>query len=246
MVGCGGDCGPNTCSSNQKCSQRNCNTVSGCTEWKCDQDLEACPVCGDNQCTGPENASNCLQDCCRCTPWTNLGCADDCMESERTCTPAGCQDEYRCRFMATCRPCFTGGVPVLTPSGQRPIRDLKAGDEVVSLNPATGARVTARVSRIHVRQVQEYLRVSLEDGRVLQVTENHPFFDPRQGTYRKIGLFRPGERLHQPLAQPQTATIGSIERIPEKTTVYNLTVDGDFQNFIVEGILVHNKMPQPF
>lgn len=77
-----------------------------------------------------------------------------------------------------------------------PIEELKVGMRVWSRAGSGELKLTS-VVQLHTRKVRIHLRVELEDGRILEVTPAHPFFDPLLGHYRKVGSFKRGEAFWQ-------------------------------------------------
>ncbi|MCA9619077.1 MAG: hypothetical protein KC731_08645 [Myxococcales bacterium] len=86
--------------------------------------------------------------------------------------------------------CASGDTPIDTPDGERPIRDLRAGDLVYSLE--AGRRVTVPLLRVVSRAVTGHAvaRVELSNGRVLHISQPHPTVDG--GSF---GDLAPGSRL---------------------------------------------------
>lgn len=184
--------------------------------------------CGDGICGSGESCENCAVDC----PPRTI-CAP-----ETVCDPDG----SNCRAVNTC---FSAGTKILTPSGEVSIEQLTAGDVVLSMDPQTQALVPASVERLHQTVAEALLEVSLSDGRTVRVTPEHPFFDPTTAAYRPIREFRVGDAvLLRPGADsaPQPIQIIVIRPLPDRhVPVYNLTVSGPHQNYLAEGLLVHNK-----
>lgn len=58
-----------------------------------------------------------------------------------------------------------------------------------------GTLAFAPITQTHQRQVEGHLRLELADGRVMEVTAEHPFWDADLQAYRPLGMFRQGERL---------------------------------------------------
>lgn len=67
-------------------------------------------------------------------------------------------------------PCFPSGTMVDTPKGSVPIESIKQGDLVIS---ADGPNIVYQCS---TRIASRLIRVHLSDGRIIDCTEEHPFF----------------------------------------------------------------------
>src|SRR3954464_7910391 len=106
--------------------------------------------------------------------------------------------------------CFEEGTPILTPSGERPIESLHVGDQIV------GGTVEA------VIQVVPESFIELESsGRIIHVTEEHPFeIHP--------GVFREAQRLP------------GARFVPARRRAYSLLVSPS-GTYIASGRVVHNK-----
>lgn len=68
-----------------------------------------------------------------------------------------------------------------------------------------GAVELARIVATFQRRVDGYLRLELEDGRLIRVTAEHPLWDPKRGEYRLAGTFRPGEAIWEHAFADDTA-----------------------------------------
>ena len=161
--------------------------------------------------------------------------------------------------------CFAAGTPILTTQGYKPVEQLTPDDRLLSYNhtlplginltsssfPSNpyhgGALVETSIAAFFFGQVGSLLEVKLADGSVIQVTREHPFYDPEQGRYRSIGDFRIGDRLAQVSADGKMTmlAIGEIREVGGLVTVYNVEVADPNHNYIVAGILAHNKTPTP-
>lgn len=140
--------------------------------------------------------------------------------------------------------CLAAGTLVRTPGGERAIEELSPGEAVLSVDERTGRSVPARVVRLRPRGPRPTLRLSLEDGRELLATSEHPLYDPERKEYRLSGGLAPGAALAEPgpgglrILRVSAVSAGPI------VTVFDLSVEGPFHNFIAGGILVHNKPPR--
>lgn len=153
--------------------------------------------------------------------------------------------------------CFAGWEQVLTPSGTVPISSINAGDVVVSYDEASDQFVTSIVGHVLVHDgVQEpvhdfsshpLLAVTVSDDMgtsTTKVTANHPYYDPVSNTYRPISEFQLGDAVRTTAG---VGTIVSLEPSPlsgaggeDPTIVYNLHMQAGPQNFVVNGVVVHN------
>ncbi|GEM_PF-2979720 len=137
--------------------------------------------------------------------------------------------------------CFAAGTMVDTPNGPRAIESLRPGDPVYAFDEATGRTVISRVTRTYVHPRLSYGRLTLSDGTVLEVTANHRFYNPRARRWTEIGQFRPGDVVQKGHGRAaRELTIWSAEFTSRVGTVYNLEIER-YQNYYVEGVLVHNK-----
>jgi hypothetical protein len=89
-----------------------------------------------------------------------------------------------------CPICAAPNTPVATPRGERPIAALAVGDLVYSVDGA--AIVAVPLLRVgHTRvAAHQVVRVTLDDGRVLEVSSRHPTADGRT-----FGDLRAGGRI---------------------------------------------------
>lgn len=140
--------------------------------------------------------------------------------------------------------CFPGDTLVNTPSGLKPIGQLKMGDMVYAYDQSTGRTVTSTVTRTFVHQEESYGLVTFSDGSSVQVTAVHRFYNPQTKQWQEIGTMKPGDVvLHGLGSAAKPLTITSLEFTSHRGTVYNLEVDR-YHTYYVNGILVHNAKQQ--
>jgi len=136
--------------------------------------------------------------------------------------------------------CFLEDTLVYTPNGYRKIQDLKIGDKVYSYNEKLHVVEIDEVSQVMVNRSMDYLKVTLEDGTVIRVTETHPFYDKKSNSWKPISEFEIGDTVTN--SENRDIKIKSIERVEKEETVYNLEVMNNHNYFVTESnILVHNK-----
>ena len=163
--------------------------------------------------------------------------------------------------------CFTADQKVMTPSGEVEISKLRAGDKVVSYNIKTNQFVISTVKYLIVHDGEDYfadginhsfannynqdplidLSVETKEGQITntQVIDIHPYYDPVTKLYREIKYFNVGDGVQTSegvgIIIGKSVLIGKDSSSSQKSTVvYNLELDGDYHNFFVNGVLVHN------
>jgi hypothetical protein len=132
------------------------------------------------------------------------------------------------------RRCIVEGMMVDTPTGARPIQDLRPGDEVWSRTTA-GSPVAGRVVQVFPARSWGYLRIRFSDGGVLCATGAHPI--ATASGFIAADSLRPGMVVQ---GSDGLRTIASIDAPSSLTRVYDLEIAPE-SNFIAAGVLVHNK-----
>ena len=125
--------------------------------------------------------------------------------------------------------CVTGEVRILTPDGEQCIRDLKAGDMVLSY-AQDGSLIERRILKVKCTGIKPVWRLHTSGGKVLTCTANHPLLT-------SCGY-------QQAECAQDVLTIDGLEWIlsanqESSQTVYNLTVEGE-HNYIANGLITHN------
>ena len=146
--------------------------------------------------------------------------------------------------------CFPGDMLVTMADGsKRTIRDVRAGDAVVTVDPATGEATAVAVKELTVHEVKNYAITRLlvvaarENGRVvrlssrlLQATPNHPMMT-LQGE-KKMGALEVGDKVLSPdgifTVWDKEESAGGMQR------VYNIVAEGG-STFILNGVVVLQK-----
>lgn len=127
---------------------------------------------GDRDFTGPSDSMKVLAECGKGLP-TILGLTPE----ETDVFVAAFGDNPSCKLSGVPqeRPqCFRGDTLVWTKTGMRPIRDLKVGDLVWSVNEASGEEVLRPVTQ-NYRRAGTALRAVSVSGDTIYTTDEHPF-----------------------------------------------------------------------
>jgi hypothetical protein len=132
---------------------------------------------------------------------------------------------------------------VWTPSGPRAIETLAVGDELWSVDPATGERVCTRIVATR-GGVRECMAIEA-GGRRLVLTSTHPVWDVVAGVYREAGALVEDADARVLVMQADGSAlamkIDRVERYVGLHEVFDLSVDDPRRNFVAEWMLVHNK-----
>jgi hypothetical protein len=132
--------------------------------------------------------------------------------------------------------CFPVGTPISTRHGDRPIEDIRPGDEVLSADPYSGTRSYQKVRRVYARDVSDLTQILLGDDSSIITTPEHPFWVEGSG-FVEAGQLRLGDRLPGP--DSKTRTVRAVVKWNTKTRVYNFEVEGN-HTYFASGALVHN------
>ena len=136
--------------------------------------------------------------------------------------------------------CFVAGTLVSTPSGERKIEEMQAGEEVYAYDVDSGARVVSKVEKTSAKPARRVMTLTLDDGSTLGVTPNHPFFLAESKEWVKASELQVGDTLLKIAGDAfSMATVKTLTSTESEQTVYNLTVEGQ-HNYFAGGVLVHN------
>ncbi len=135
--------------------------------------------------------------------------------------------------------CFTGDTLVSTKDGDKPIKDIKVGDEVYSENPETGEKGLKKVKRVFVNESDKLVHVYV-NGEKIKATPEHPFWVVNEGWVKAEDLELGDEVL---LYSGEVANVEKVEKeeLDKAVKVYNFEVE-DWHTYFVSGedVLVHN------
>lgn len=149
---------------------------------------------------------------------------------------------------ATCKPhSFPGATLVLLADGtHRPIRDIRAGDQVLATDPEqriTGPRPVTEVFTTDGDKEFTAVTVDTVNGPAgVTATENHPFWRADAKRWTKAGELRPGQHLLSNAGPPLRVSAVQHQRLRQHT--YDLSVAEIHTYYVLAGgtpLLVHNQ-----
>lgn len=132
--------------------------------------------------------------------------------------------------------CFVAGTPVHTPTGLRPIEQIKADDIVIGVDKKTGDTVWQKVVGNYNKPAENLVRIIIENDTILSTPE-HPYLTTEG--WKSAGEIVQGQKLR--MAGKLVATVLSIMPLDTAATVYNFET-AITHNYCVgtAGIVVHN------
>ncbi len=150
-----------------------------------------------------------------------------------------------CDDFGRCNSCIAEGGRVSTPRGLVAIERVRVGDEVWAVDPKTGERHRTKVTNIQSAR-RECLRVTGERGRRLTATPDHPVWSALDQDYVPIGRLvaaGQGSLLRVDGGAPKADQLRELEVFVGVHRVFDITVEHPLHNFVVDGFVVHNKLP---
>jgi hypothetical protein len=132
-------------------------------------------------------------------------------------------------------PCTAPTTPIATPTGDRPIADLRAGDLVYSVHRGAFAVVPIKlVHRTAVAPTHQVVEVRLAHGVLLQITPAHPTADGRS-----FADLRRGDRLDGVLVE-------AVRVVPYgQDFTYDILPDSDSGAYVAGGVLIGSALAAP-
>ena len=149
--------------------------------------------------------------------------------------------------------CFDAGSKILMADGtEKNIEDVEVGDMVMSLNEDTGEFIIQKVAQtITNKYSTDLVYVHLSNGVRLGMRAYHPLLTtegwkslrPDQAeTINEIGEVEELKVGDTIIGYEENVTIVSVEQRPEVENYYTYTLNIEgYHNYIVEGIVAHNK-----
>ena len=133
----------------------------------------------------------------------------------------------------TCPICLSAGTLIDTPQGMTAVEAIQAG-RLVWTQDRKGRRVSARVLKISHTSVPsdfQILRISLEDGRMLEASPGHPSAEMKALSEYRVGDILSGGRIN--MIEPQ---------IYNKGATYDLLPGGDSGLYWANGVLLKSTL----
>lgn len=229
-TGCG-PCDWSCCGS--ACTNLN-NDILNCGSCgtKCSGDHPFCDngKCAEPPCEGP--LCGAAQFCCgtACCDMGDLCCVvPGPVQSGPACTPPN--EHGTCPQGCSQCVCASPDSPIATPAGERPIRDLAAGDLVYSVHRGQVVAVPI-LEAVHVAAPDHVvIEVTLENGRTVDMSPKHPTADGRT-----FGALRAGDSLE---GQAITRVRSKPFAFPE---TYDILPDSDTGTYFAAGALVGSTL----
>lgn len=232
-----GACSP-ACAAGRECCNGQCVSTYN--------DPRNCGTCG-HACSDAEycTGSGCVARPCTTTCASGLCCDTECCSAGQICCdPAGpvgrgptCTnpDPSTGSCPAGCAPlcvCASPDTMIATPSGERAIADLVAGDLVYSARD--GALVTVPLVAVHRTWVggdHRIVRVVLDTGRVLEISPGHPTADGRFFADLRVGDLVDGAR------------VVSVDLVPyAHDYTYDVLPDSETATYVAGGVLIGSTL----
>lgn len=130
--------------------------------------------------------------------------------------------------------CFLAGSPVEMADGTiKSIEEIRAGDRVRSYDEHSESMSTGTVAAaLEPHAVDFYFIINGS----IRASAAQPVLS--HGQWIKVGDLKIGDALTS--AEGKPVPVVTLQRVEEKTTVYNVQIDG-LGTYVVHGIIVHNK-----
>ena len=177
--------------------------------------------------------------------WTDVACdTDGCPLGQNYYQ---CTGEYAAPGCYSSRPancyffefeCFLAGTEILMEDGTyKNIEQVQEGEWVVSYDTENNLKTISKVSEYFVHEeVEGYVIINGE----LEVTSNHPMWIVNRQEWARVYTIELGDVLLD--SNQQEVIVISLENINGLNTVYNLELEGEYNNYFAGDILVHNKI----
>ena len=240
--------GSDACGGYQPCAGKSCgdscavcdpadpNCVETADVKACDPSGE-CVSAGGVECPQPQscelsgaNTCGAGQVCCalgRCGPVVqDEGVCEAADPATGQCEPCECASRP-----GGCPVCNSPDTPILTPSGEVPIAELREGDLVLSMHGGEVVAVPVLATRQHRVFDHAVVRIELDEGGRIEVSGSHPTADGR-----RLDSLVPGDALGE-------RTVVAIELVPyEHDRTYDILPASDSGTYFASGALLGSTL----
>jgi len=136
-------------------------------------------------------------------------------------------------------PCFVAGTKISTPTGDKNIENIKAGDEVYSYDHKDNKVKVAKVTKPYIRKNKQYGELVLSNGIKLNATPEHRFYVVNKKKYIAVSKLTPNDKVYLYTGDKMEELTVVSYTLTGKADVYNFNVK-DFHNYFAGKVLVHN------
>ena len=162
--------------------------------------------------------------------------------TEMSCTMFGCVVGYECCpepggsscvVVGTCVPrkCASPDTAIATPTGERPVAELREGDLVLSVDHGAVVAVPVVATVRLAAPGHAVTRVEFEDGRAIEISAGHPTVDGRT-----LGALAPGDLLGE-------ARVAAVSMIPyTHAFTYDILPASDTGSYFAAGALIGSTL----
>lgn len=138
--------------------------------------------------------------------------------------------------------CIARGMRVATPTGLRRIEDLRVGDEVIAVDPRSGATMVSHL----IDRISGILECGtlVIDGSPLTLTSDHPLFDPVVRGFFPASEWMTGQRQQVAVltkAGVREVAVGARVPYARIAEVFAVAIEHPLHTFVVEGVVVRNE-----
>ena len=116
------------------------------------------------------------------------------------------------------------------------IEQVKEGELVASYDTENNLKTISKVADHLIHEIEGYVIINGE----LEVTSNHPMWIVNRHEWVRVHAIELGDVLLD--SNEQEIIVISLENINGVNTVYNLELEGEYNNYFAGNILVHNKI----
>ncbi len=139
--------------------------------------------------------------------------------------------------------CFIAGTKVILSDGsEMNIEEIEPGQMVKTFDTEENIVSEGFVGDIVKLEQDVLIKITLDNDHVITTTPEHPFYPSNR---EDAGFWTVAEEIAKDdkllKLDGSSISVINVEVIEESATVYNLLAVSDFNNFFVDGILVHNK-----